>query len=479
MSRTLFALCLLTLCSRVAVADGPDLGPHRLTLTPAKATDPALKYRLLPELIEQRPGNAAEHYRKATTLYKAIAEGPSLNQAYDWVGLPVDLLPKDEVAALLKAYREPMAEAEIGARCETCEWGTSDDLRKKNIGALLPYVQEMRALSVLFQVRLRLELAEGRPGQAVRTARTALAMARHVAESPTLISALVGYALTAQTLRQMEDLVQQPEAPNLYWALTDLPRPFIDLRKGLEGERLTAYSIFYPDHPEFLFDLNAGPLPPEQARELGNRFVGVANLLDVPRFAGRWVFGLNVMRKHEEAKKALVAAGRPRDKVEAMPPLQVALLHALTEYDLEMDAMLKWQSEPWWETRPKLLELERQTRRLRPAENIFRRDGPALPLAGYLLPALNKIAFARVRTDRQIALLRCVEAVRLHAATHDGKLPASLAEIKDVPLPLDPATGKAFQYEIKGATATLRATVVEGRNDFSHAPSYEIMLRKS
>ena len=31
--------------------------------------------------------------------------------------------------------------------------------------------------------------------------------------------------------------MQQPGCPNLYWALTDLPCPLVDLRKGVQGDR--------------------------------------------------------------------------------------------------------------------------------------------------------------------------------------------------------------------------------------------------
>ena len=51
--------------------------------------------------------------------------------------------------------------------------------------------------------------------------------------------------------------------------------------------------------------------------------------------------------------------------------------------------------------------------------------------------------------EQRIALLRHVEALRLHAAEHDGKLPVSLSEVA-VPLPDDPVIGKPFRYEVAG-----------------------------
>ena len=67
-----------------------------------------------------------------------------------------------------------------------------------------------------------------------------------------------------------------------------------------------------------------------------------------------------------------------------------------------------------------------------------------------LLPAVDKVYGAQVRTERRIASLRAVEAVRLHAAKNDGKLPAKLSDLSVVPVPLDPATLQPFGYEVSG-----------------------------
>jgi len=84
-------------------------------------------------------------------------------------------------------------------------------------------------------------------------------------------------------------------------------------------------------------------------------------------------------------------------------------------------------------------------------------------LPALLLPAVEKVFEARTRLDRKVALLRCVEAVRLYAAAHDGKPPAALADIKEVPVPADPLTGKPFDYKADGDQATLTARPPAGQ----------------
>ena len=41
--------------------------------------------------------------------------------------------------------------------------------------------------------------------------------------------------------------------------------------------------------------------------------------------------------------------------------------------------------------------------------------------------------------------------------TADGKLPASLDDVTEVPIPVNPFTGKAFGYRLEGDTAVLEA----------------------
>ena len=93
-------------------------------------------------------------------------------------------------------------------------------------------------------MRCRLEIAEGRFDDAVVTVKTMFALSRHLGEHPTLIGDLVGVALAAITIGPLEEMIQQPGSPNVFWALTDLPAPFIDIRKGLQGERSMLADVF-------------------------------------------------------------------------------------------------------------------------------------------------------------------------------------------------------------------------------------------
>ena len=99
-------------------------------------------------------------------------------------------------------------------------------------------MQQIRSLARALQVRFRAEIAQGRFDDAIRTAKTMFAMSRHLGEHPTLIGDLVGMAIASMAISHLEEMLEQPGCPNLYWALTNLPSPLISLDKGMDGERV-------------------------------------------------------------------------------------------------------------------------------------------------------------------------------------------------------------------------------------------------
>jgi len=450
-----------------------------LTLKPAAEPIPALKYQLLPELRQQKAEDAGPLYKKVTEVLKRSVERETRNRDFlrmeKWREMPLDKLPRDSVREVLKRYQEVFDLLEQIGRCETCDLKLSERIRQSGISTLVPDVQEMRESAALLLVRARLEVLEDRPEQALRTLSIGMVMGRHAGDQPTLICLLVGVAISSLILGELPEVIQHPKCPNLYWALTDLPNPFFDGRKPLQGERLMAAATF-PGLLEVLNDPNAGAMNSEQVQTMAKMALG----LQEPAFAdlqelGRINLARQVFKKHEQAKKVLIALGRPRDKVEAMPHLQVAMLHSFTEFDRLLDELMKWRNLPYWQAAPHFQERDQQARK---GNN--QPDAPAVDLARYLLPSTGKALFARVRVDRHIAGLRCVEALRLHAAAHGGRFPARLADVTEVPVPSDPATGKDFLYKVEGETATLTypETPFLPPGQHSAAKDYRIQWRR-
>jgi hypothetical protein len=478
MKRIFLAVALVL--SAVVTASADDVRSKPLTLHPPAPAARALQYALLPELYETTPGNAVDHYRQALRNLKQDAPSPGeRSQAFDrWIMVPLKDLPRDEMGRFLKQCDTTFQEAEAGARSEDCDWGLTEKLRKAGIALVLPDVQPMREMANLFALRIRYELAEGRTDKAARTLQTGLAMARHVADAPALICALVGMAMSNVMLDRLEEVLQQPDAPSFYWPLTDLPRPLFDMRKPMQGERIGAYATF-PGASEMAADLNAKPWTAEQVEKV----TGVFQYLedggdDIPARLRSVTYQadmlLQLAARHEAAKKVLLDEGRPKELVDAMPHVQVGLLVAMRRYDEDFDQLLKWQSLPYEEART---AMAREVQRVREASDD--KDGPAIPLARAFIPAVQKVFGARTRIERRVAALRCVEAVRLYADAHDGKPPASLGDMKETPIPDDPVTGKPFDYRLVGDRAFFSSTPMPDQPANNVAtPTYELMFQR-
>ena len=102
---------------------------------------------------------------------------------------------------------------------------------------LLPDCQSMRQWARVLKFKARVEIAEHAYDQAVDTIETGIAFGRHVGQGPFMINYLVGNAICSLMLDCAEELIAQPGAPNLYWALTSLPRPLLSTREAFESEQ--------------------------------------------------------------------------------------------------------------------------------------------------------------------------------------------------------------------------------------------------
>lgn len=232
MKRTFLCFAILLSLSMPAQASRSSGGPVELTLHPAKATEPLHKYRLVPNSDEQTDADAAPLYDKA------VQSLPQDSQAHEkmsqWRTIPADQWPRQEVLSTLQKFEPALQFVEQAAKCKQCKWpavapGPATDEHMKEIS-------KYRQLAFALDVRARLQIAEGQYDQAIGTLRTGLAMARHLGEGPTLVQGMVGISVAALSLRKVEEMIQARDAPNLYWALQDVPRPPVDLTKTMERE---------------------------------------------------------------------------------------------------------------------------------------------------------------------------------------------------------------------------------------------------
>ena len=392
-----------------------------------------------------------------------------MEDKYDeWSGMPLDKLPRDEVRQLLADWKPALHQLEIAAFRDECHW--DQPIRSEGYGLMLPHLSKLRRLTRALALRTRLAIAEGDTAAAFRDLQIGYAMARHIGDAPMVIHSLVGVSCAAMMTDQVESLIGSASCPNLYWALTHLPVPFIDCRLAMEWER----SAVFLQWPE-LRDPRHATLSPKQwdklaqdfADVIGPAFSSTTNPQDAPTPS----LASEEARIYPQAKRYLLDDGLSEQKIEAMPKKQVLAIYLVEHYNVWKDELFKWQHVPYWQSwRGIQATLDALAQR--------KSKDDSATLAAGMLPALGKISLAMARCDRRIAALRCIEAIRLYAAKHDGRLPVSLSEIADVPIPIDPITGKAFDYKLEGKAAVLIVGAAPGFKDPKYLRRYELTIAK-
>jgi hypothetical protein len=464
MTRTLFVCALLTAWASVSQAQAasePAETVISLTVQPMAAPKPALRYLLLPEMKELNPGNPVHGYLKCfMEQQNFFANKEALARREQLLTMPLKELPAKE----LQDYgRFALRQADWAARLDKPDWQILLKLKSDGIGTLIPDVQEMRKLASALKVRFRAEVALGRFDDALRTAKTMFALSRHLGEHPTFIGDLVGIAVANVAIGPLEEMLEQPGCPNLYWALTYLPKPLVRLDIGAEGERAWVLVHFH-DLPD-----NA-PMSEDQLKRFIAEMDPLIRLNEKPGEPGKGLRAwLDERNKNEEllsaARRRLVEVGLPEERVKGFPADQVLLLDEERQYEVRRDDLIKFMNVPFWQLSDE-------------AKGVVKvRKASPTPLF-YLEPAIDKVRRAQARLEQRIALLQHVEALRLYAAEHNGAPPANLSDFS-VPLPADPFTGKPFRYEVTGHTAHFRGSPPPGEeNNPSFNVHYEVTIQK-
>jgi hypothetical protein len=460
--RTFLCVAVVTALAHPRMAEQTKTNSEmliRLNLRPAPAPRPALRYRLLPELKEMNPGNPIQNYMKCMMEQKKFFfDEDAFQNREKLLAMPLKELPAQD---LTEYGRYALSQVDLAARLDNPDWQVLLKLKADGIELLLPEVQQIRSLARALEVRYRAEIAQCRFDDAIRTTKTLFAIARHLGEHPTLIGDLVGMAIASITIRNLEEMLEQPGCPNLYWALTNLPCPLISLDKGMDGERVTMAWVFR--------DLSDGA---PQTKDQLEKFLANADKLleladkkpDMPGVRAWLATRTKDAAMVSAARYRLIEYGLPEERLSGFSAEQVILLDEKRELEVRFDDDAKTLSFPFWQ-----VEMLAAQTKLKMTPALF---------ADLLVPATQAARRAQGRIDQRIALLRHIEALRLHAAEQNGALPAKLSDIA-VPLPVDPFTGKPFRYELAGDTAHLRGTPPPGQENVPvFNIHYEVIVQK-
>jgi hypothetical protein len=469
----------------------------KMSVTPAAEPTPALKYRFVAEDIDLKQGNSAPYY------YRAMLDLPDRMQnakkIYDYTAadidnwyagdvdtVPLDKLPTDKLrqfvdAGIGGAIWDQLVEAANRRQCDF-ELGFTEIRGPELISVLLEEFQRSRELNRMMGLRTRLEVAEHRYDDAIRTIRMNYRLAHDFGSVPFLVSGLIGIAEAGATNATVCELIAAPDSPNLYWALSELPDPLIAMRDAVRFEL-----DFGPRMFPFIHRAEETDRSPDEWNRLyikslvdldwagGSDFVTGQNLpIGDKNMAGVGATGIALLG-YTHAKEQLVAQGMDRERIEKMAVGQVLAIYTERNYQRFGDDFEKVWYMPFWESRERGEQVEGTLQNSRIMSGAADRE--IIPMVSLLLPALQACRSAQVRMDRDIAALRIIEALRMYAADNDGKLPAKLDDIKKVPIPSNPATGKPFVYRLDGETAILDLPLSDGIPN--HGRKYEIQIATS
>lgn len=456
--------------------DQPTL--FKLNVSPAAEPVPALKYSLSPEYLQLKPGNGVPYYYRALKFLddsKLTKQKDYYKRYEQWIKTPLDQFPKDDVRKYLVSFERIYEALKTAAYRERCAWDwRMQDLRGSDtIAFLLPEMQDSREFARLLTLKARLQIAEKNHYGALETLRVGYKLAHDISKESTFINNLIGMGIANILNEQLIALINAPDSPNLYWALAQLPRPFIEMQAAIDYERSMPAKMF-----PFLLDPETAERTPEQWKKIIvgalvdlSQEMGSLNL--IPQIINKNANGDDlqnqlvatalIMKGYPRAKQQLVKTGYSQDAVDRMPVGQVVAIYQAQIYRYASQEMFKWFNLPFAQAYPGMQKSFKKLRR----ENIFSRDGKGqeiIPIVSTLLPAMTFIQSATARSQTRFAGIQTLEAIRMHAADNDGQFPRTLDEISVVPVPNDPSTGKPFAYRLSGSQAVLDVPEPSGYN---------------
>jgi hypothetical protein len=450
------------------------LTTFKMTLDAAAEPVPALKHRLLIREIDEKDGNAAPMYYRAIMgaeqtrkeLVKAVGDD---YETIPWFEGERRLETLRKGAAIVNNNQLWIESLREASRRRDCDWGF--DLRSirgpELFAFLLPEVQETRQLSRFLAVRAQLAIEEGRFDDAIDDIRINYKLARDVAKEPLLVCGLVGVAEASVSNRLLINLIAAPKSPNMYWAVAEVPTLEAEIQHALRFEMSNVGRVF-----PFLQDAETQEHTPEEWRRIlaggleNMELVSGGNLMFFGSTARQLALTSLGLGTYSSAKGRLIADGFDRNRVEQMPVGQVIAIDTAREFRRIADEFEKWWYVPFRESRDRETKVEDELR------GIKLDGGYGKVLAGLLLPAVSAARAAQERNGWQLEGLRTIEAIRMHAAK-TGEVPARLEDIEVVPLPINRATGKLYQYQRVGDTAVVDLPFSDG---FTIAWRFEIQL---
>jgi hypothetical protein len=453
----------------------------RMEVTPADEPVPAFKYRLSLRPHEMVPGNSVLHYMRVFPEGGIDRTWKALHDKYgeeidDWYGtsIPISQMPLEKARDAARSFDGTVDHIRLGSQSRDTDWGRGWENMEgpEIIAVLLPEIQASRSMARAVSLQTRVAIADRNYDQALDLMRMNYRLGQDVAVEPILVCSLVGVAICGVSNNNAIDLIAAPDSPNLYWALTDLPKPMISMRDAVRTELALGPRMFAFLNADDTMQLSPGEWNALWSKGIVSFLTSGVNDRPTDRQLAELAPMALGLAGYSHAKQRLVDWGYQPEKVEAMPVGQVLSLYSTRTYQVVANAMERAWHVPledagsWERMADEYLD-----------ENRFGRgeNRELLPVASMLLPAVSAVRSAGARLERDFAALQVIEALRMHAARNDGKWPQRLSDVTCVPVPDNPATGEPFMYELEGGTAILTLPKSDG---FHIRRRYELTIAK-
>src|SRR5262249_45798312 len=161
-----------------------------------------LKYQLLPELSELNPGNPVQWYIRCFAEQRNFFFSKEANaQRSRARSLPLSELPKEK---LIGYGGSALTQADWAARLDAPDWEVLRRVQNDGMDFSIPELGPLQILGTALQVRFRAEIAERKYDDAIRSAKTMFALARHLGEYPAEAANLLGLSVAQHALDTIE-----------------------------------------------------------------------------------------------------------------------------------------------------------------------------------------------------------------------------------------------------------------------------------
>lgn len=434
-------------------------------VSPAAEPKPAFRYEFWPRESELKPGSGLLYYFRAVT--RVLQREGCLKTIRDIANRNVQTTAEDR--AFIASMESVFEDLQTLAYCEDLSW----DHRNRDIqGPRLYYfglddVQASRDLARLLMIKARIQLADGDFDGVSKTVLMGNRLAYLVGQGESVIQRLVACAITAMMRAIIEETIQTPGCPNLYWAIATIPLPIVSIRQSVELELDAIHRAFPALRQAQTADWSEETAMEQWVQCLKElrALLGSAESQD----SRQTILAVDYSDFVEPARARLRAAGFTEECLEKMPEPSIVMADAAYELDRLADGIRKDILLPGPQNNPLTLislhtaELQ-ETRRL--SEELGKDvswNSAADLFAVPLFPSIQQLAAAADRTPIMLRRLMTLEAIRMYAAAHDGQLPNSLPELSPVPAVNAFPTEQPFEFSVEssddGQVATLSGNI--------------------